>query len=451
MSSIRAWFLQQHKSPKVLMKDEVKVRTLIYNIRKNEANGPGVCYIHSLPEYYDELQSWLQRLDVNLQYRGEGLPALSLKVLQTLVRKSRERTWLTTEEKTAILDEYGHSCAICGSRNVDFEFDHIARLSESYGEQEFQPLCVECHREKTTHESRMYDGDQLASHFEREVWRRYVESPRPPALVGRLRNCKPEDVKDMEIADVIRCRRSALVYNVHPIPVFCPLDDIKERTRPELGDLNYVTKEVLTRCHNLLGYSGPGWQHRVQTEWLLHTGVITWEDVSHTLTATAHLPASILAEPLEKMEEAWGDNCVLAKLSVNSLIGLWAIDEASTLKVQTSTREDDAPRQGCLTSTFHYDGGFVYDFLTRTKLVSNASCRPLHDLCMCTEAVRVGQMLLALRLSNAIPYELKTDSVLFKAKKRNPVQLDKITFRDLDTLYTKGYPLARPTVQINPI
>ena len=128
---------------------EIRVRTLIYNIRKNEVNGPGVCYIHSLPEYYDELQGWLQRLDVNLQYRGEGLPALSLKVLQTLVRKSKERTWLTTEEKNAILDEYEHSCAICGPRNVDFEFDHIARLSESYGEQEFQPLCVECHREKT--------------------------------------------------------------------------------------------------------------------------------------------------------------------------------------------------------------------------------------------------------------------------------------------------------------
>jgi len=189
----------------------------------------------------------------------------------------------------------------------------------------------------------------------------------------------------------------------------------------------------------------------VQTEWLLHTGVITWDDISDTLTATSHLPASILAEPLEKMEQAWRDNCMLAKLSVNSLIGLWAIDEASTLKVQTSTREDDAPRQGCLTSTFHYDGGFVYDFITRTKLVSNASCRPLHDLCMCTEAVRVGQMLLALKLSNAIPYELKTDSVLFKAKKRKPVQLDKLTFRDLATLYTKGYPLTRPTVQLGVI
>ena len=180
-----------------------------------------------------------------------------------------------------------------------------------------------------------------------------------------------------------------------------------------------------------------------------HTSVISWSDISHTLTATAHLPAGLLAEPLEAMERAWqSDESTLAKLSVNSLIGLWAIDEATTLKVRTSTREDDAPTRGCLTSIFHYNGGLVYDFMTRTKLISNASCRPLHDLCMCTEAVRVGQMLLALKAAEAIPFELKTDSVLFKAKKRKLVELDKLTFRDLDTLHTRSYPIARPTVQI---
>ncbi len=88
----------------------------------------------------------------------------------------------------------------------------------------------------------MYDGDQLASHFELEVWKRYVESPRPPPLVGRLRNCKPEEedlIKDMEIADVIRCRRSALLYNVHPIPVFCPLD--ASRSEMVVHDLSLET------------------------------------------------------------------------------------------------------------------------------------------------------------------------------------------------------------------
>ena len=443
ISSVRAWFLENGRNPKVIMKDECRIRTLIYNLR----NKGGVCYVHALPECWGDLQRWVRKLDIGLEYRGENIPALSLKVLQVLVKRSRERTWLTSQEKEAVLEEYGHACAMCGSHG-QLEFDHIARLSESYGEQVFQPLCAECHREKTTHESRMYDGDQLASHFELEVWKQYVESPRPPPLVTRLRQC---DSAGAEIADVVRCRRSALVYNVHPLPVFCPLDDIQAREKCELGDVVFATKPVANRNQStLLGYTGPGWIHRVQAEWLLHTNVIRWEDISHTLTATAHLPAGLLAGPLETMEKAWEDP-VLAKLSVNALIGLWAIDEASVLKVRTSTREDDAPTGKCLTSTFHYQGGLVYDFMSRTALVSNTSCRPLHDLCMCTEAVRVGQMLLALKLASAIPCEIKTDSVLFRPKKRQRVDLTQLTYRDLDTLYSKGYPLARPPVQLTAI
>ncbi len=450
IGTVRAWFLERGRAPKLIMKDETRIRTLVCNLK-----GTSSCYVHALPEYSGQLEVWVKNLDIGLQYRGEGLPALSLKVLQTLVKRTRERVWLTGEEKAAVLEEHNYCCAMCGSGG-ELEFDHVAWLSESYDEQRFQVLCVECHREKTANEARMYDDDQLASHFELEVWKQYVESPRPPPLVGKLRECKEEDSGQLQIADVIRCRRSALLYNVHPLPVFCPLDDIRTRNSFDLGDLNFVSKPLKGSFAKHLGYAGPGWQHRVQTEWLLHTGVIQWEDITHTLTATAHLPAGLLAEPLEQMERAWkataGDNRALAKLSVNSLIGLWAIDEATSIKVRSSTREDlDAPKEGCLTSTFHYEGGVVYDFLTRTRLLTNTSCRPLHDLCMCTEAVRVGQMLLALRVARAIPLELRTDSVLFKPRKRDPVRLDELTFRDLDTLYTRGFPLARPPVQLTQI
>jgi hypothetical protein len=191
------------------------------------------------------------------------------------------------------------------------------------------------------------------------------------------------------------------------------LDDIKIRTEFILGDLNLVAMPLPRKTFaSFLGYSGPGWQHRVQTGWLLHTGAIKWEHVAETLAAATHLPPGLLAEPLEIMERPWGES-PLAKLSVNSLIGLWAIDESTVLKIRNSVREDDAPASGCLTSIFRYEGGLVYDFMTRARLIRNASCRPLHDLCMCAEATRVGQMLLAINIAGAIRYELKTDSELF--------------------------------------
>ena len=90
----------------------------------------------------------MKRLDCGLVYRGEGLPNMALKVLHRLVKQGRERVWLTGEEKAVILEQNEHKCALCLSRGP-FEWDHIARHSESYGEQVFQNLCPQCHREKT--------------------------------------------------------------------------------------------------------------------------------------------------------------------------------------------------------------------------------------------------------------------------------------------------------------
>ena len=81
--------------------------------------------------------------------------------------------------KAELLEEFDHKCALCGSRGL-LEFDHIARHSEGYGEQLMQPLCVACHRLKTDGEAKSYDEDHMASHFEKNVWEQYVDSPRPP-------------------------------------------------------------------------------------------------------------------------------------------------------------------------------------------------------------------------------------------------------------------------------
>ncbi len=75
-----------------------------------------------------------QRLDCGIEYRGEGLPGMGLKVLHRLVKLGRERVWLTGEQKAESLEENEHKCALCSSRGR-FEWDHSAWHSESYGEQ----------------------------------------------------------------------------------------------------------------------------------------------------------------------------------------------------------------------------------------------------------------------------------------------------------------------------
>ncbi len=180
-------------------------------------------------------------MDCGLVYRGEGLPSMALKVLHRLVKQGKERVWLTGEEKAEILEQNEHKCATCSSRGP-FEWDHIARYSEGYGE----PIFKKSHSVPPSENERRkqdHDEDHLASHLEKRVWEQYVLRPRPPPLVYKLREAKC--LTGMEIADVKRSRKRALEFNVHPLPVFCPLDDMKAIVEPILADLTFVTKKHL--------------------------------------------------------------------------------------------------------------------------------------------------------------------------------------------------------------
>ena len=180
--------------------------------------------MHAVPVDAEVLSLWAERLGVS--YRGVALPSLALTVFQKLVREQRQRVILSGPEKSALLLACDSCCAACGSRTPELEFDHVQRFSEGFCEQSFQPLCKACHDEKTALESRCHDGDALASFFEKNVWERYVRSPRCPPLVYKARKDAAARLSELEIADVIRCRRSALYHNPHPLPMFSVLDDI---------------------------------------------------------------------------------------------------------------------------------------------------------------------------------------------------------------------------------
>jgi hypothetical protein len=232
LPAVRAWFLKSGRSPKCILKDQMRLKSLVYNLsRKDPARGTVV--VHGLPPEAAEIQAWLAQLNLGMEYKGEGLPAISMKVLHRLLRH-RERVYLTGEQKAELLEAHDYRCALCDRRSSAFEYDHIDRFSESFGEQRFQPLCPECHRVKTDLESKTFDSDPLASHFERGVWDAYVASPRQPPLVYKAKG--GADVSECEIADVRRCRKRVLEFNPFPIPIFCPLDEIQDRSTPELGD-----------------------------------------------------------------------------------------------------------------------------------------------------------------------------------------------------------------------
>ena len=106
------------------------------------------------------------------------------------------------------------------------------------------------------------------------------------------------------------------------------------------------------------------------------------------------------SERRDIMEKAWSridDGMRYAKISINSLIGTLDIREDAAWLLRSSRTEDDlkplSSGQACLKIHTEYEGGSIYDYVLKTKLVDNASFRPIHDLTLHTEATRMAQAL----------------------------------------------------------
>ena len=77
------------------------------------------------------------------------------------------------------------------------------------------------------------------------------------------------------------------------------------------------------------------------------------------------------------------------------------------------------PEDATLQSIVQAEDKLLYNFVTVTRLLSNSSYRPIHDLCLSSEAAKVGKLLYVLKSAHAKPFELKTDSV-FSAIETSP-------------------------------
>ena len=85
---------------------------------------------------------WLKFVPVKLKYTGSGLPNIATQVLLLLIKYCRTMEHLTGEEKSELLENYDFSCAACGTKTNDLEWDHVQALQSSApgAKQMFQPL-----------------------------------------------------------------------------------------------------------------------------------------------------------------------------------------------------------------------------------------------------------------------------------------------------------------------
>ena len=83
--------------------------------------------------------------------------------------------------------------------------------------------------------------------------------------------------------------------------------------------------------------------------YLLNSGVLTWEDITHGINATCRLPPDFFVAALDKIDEVWGQTSdpTKKKLSFNSMLGLWANPNSYIYTVKThEPYMDDAVFEG---------------------------------------------------------------------------------------------------------
>jgi hypothetical protein len=235
-----------------------------------------------------------------------------------------------------------------------------------------------------------------------------------------------------------------------PLPVFSPLDSI-ELCKGTLGDLTYIDAPMPKTTGALmkaLPFQGPGFYTLLAAQWLLHTGKISFDMCTHKIDASTRHPCDYLRKSLDIMEKAWSrkdDGKRHAKNSINSLIGTLDIRDDAAWLLRSSRTEDDlkplSSGQACLEIHTEYEGGWIYDYVLKTKLVDNSSFRPTHDLTLNTEATRMAQVLAIIeKLGTPAKsiFEFKTDSILFapgRHENRIKEALETTTFADLPHLY----------------
>ena len=273
----------------------------------------------------------------------------------------------------------------------------------------------------------------MASVFNVEVWKQYVESPQIPALVFEAHELFGKPL----LLDIRKCRANALKESPFDFPVFSPLDSIV-RAEEKLYDLAYIDREITIKSGQnvirMLPYLGPGWYTKPALEYLLSSGKIGWKHVKFGLNASAHLPRDFLKRPLEIMSQAWGDH-ENSKRCINAMIGLWYEKPDYTFGVRTTSEECDALMDKFFCKNNIGDG--YWDYVYKTQLLSGGvTMRPFHDWCMCLEHTRMAQALDLIRehVPSKRIFQLGTDSILFSPpanKRKACLQLGETTFRDL--------------------
>ena len=147
-------------------------------------------------------------------------------------------------------------------------------------------------------------------------------------------------------------------------------------------------------------YSGPRWYFRPLVEFMIDRRFISWKHVFWGLTATTHLPADVFKAPFDEIARlCWDEK--QAKLAFNSMLGYWGIYDNVFYKAFTTCNPEDVAQYGEPFKVCHVVDRYVLlegeqlprqrDYVYATKQLTTRSLRPIHQITLDVEHLRLAQ------------------------------------------------------------
>jgi len=302
------------------------------------------------------------------------------------------------------------------------------------------------------------DPNAYMSRFNEETWEGFVMSRKPTQMVCNIHDSLPK-LQCMEI-DVRSCRLAGVVEaNIHPIPIFSPLDEFQEPEEGRVSDYSWVDIGTVRSPLTNYIYDGPRWYDAATVKFMLSMGVCKWQHILLTYDATTHRPPADLAVKLKKMRSVWQDvggssqgekwtgnkakkkdaRELLAKTALLGLLGAWGRTENYRYNMVTTSHPDDIPWSGETSSkptpfSEQTDTGFIFSDITwKQSVITLGTFLPLNLIGRSQERLQIATALAIIRKLTEMRHVLsiQVDGIYLQPPKREFEKIEKIfsTFR----------------------
>ncbi len=135
-------------------------------------------------------------------------------------------------------------CESCGDEVEDGQIDHHVPRS-AFGKDStgnYKYLCQCCHKHKTVEDNNIKinieESNLYCSRFNEHTMEHFVRSRKPTQVVCELHELVTAPIWE---CDVNSCRYNAITkHNLHPVPIFSPLDTLQIVTIFDFYDYLYI-------------------------------------------------------------------------------------------------------------------------------------------------------------------------------------------------------------------